>query len=82
MTALTEAIDAYRDAGTVWNHKIQWNFGLSKDLGHGGIIARYNLPLKEKDYLGRKEKEADPDLAMQLIWAVGAKKLAAARSLQ
>src|SRR5207253_2435051 len=41
LTALTETIDAYRDAGTVWSHKIRFDhLGLSKEFGHGELIAR------------------------------------------
>jgi hypothetical protein len=75
LTNLTEAMDAYKDASTVWNFKIRWDLALGKKLGHGEIIERYKLPLNEND-------EANTEIAMQLIWAVGAQKLAAARALQ
>jgi len=78
---LTEATDAYKDAATVWDHKIQFpSLGLMKDLGDGEIISRYKLPLAP-DPTDNK-LQANPNLAMQVIWAVGAKKLATARSLQ
>lgn len=76
LTNLDEAMRAYGDAGTVWNHKIKFrSLGLKKEYGHAETIARYNLPLNENG-------EADRDLAMQIMWQVAATKLAAARSLQ
>jgi hypothetical protein len=76
-TALTEAIDAYRDAGTVWNHKIRWDsIGLGQNTGDGAIITRYDLKATRTD--GR----VDEDYAMQKIWVVATAKLAQVRSLQ
>jgi hypothetical protein len=67
-------MDAYQDAASIWNHKIQFSrVGLKKEFGHGDLIARYNLPLDN-------EEKADCDIAMQLLWALGAKRLADARA--
>jgi hypothetical protein len=80
LTSLSECMLAYGDAATVWNHKIQYGFGLYKRFGHGGIIKRYKLPVKFNQ--AYKEEGANPDLSMQIIWAAGAKALANARSQQ
>src|SRR5262249_23254691 len=75
LTNISDCMDDYRDAGTVWNFKIQHpNLALMKELGHGKIIERYQLPVRTVETLGKKEEEADPDTAMQLIWVVGAAK--------
>jgi hypothetical protein len=75
LTNLEEAMDAYKDARTVWNHKIQFSsLGLKKEYGQGELIERYALPLNE-------QKVADPELAMQVMWAVGAERLTIARAL-
>jgi hypothetical protein len=80
LTNLSNCMDAYRDAGSVWNFKIQFpTLALMKELGHGEIIERYKLPLRT---VKRKNEEiASPDEAMQIMWRVGAEKLAKARSL-
>jgi hypothetical protein len=81
LTNLTETMDAYKDAGTIWNRKIRYpNLGLSKE-SYGELIDRYKVPVSTVDFLGKPREEADPDLAMQVIWGVGAEKLAKARSL-
>jgi hypothetical protein len=90
VTQLIAAMGAYGDAGTVWNFKIQYpNLKLSKDT-YGAMISRYNLPLPkvnpypliETPSYEYQSTEADPDLALQIIWHVGAEKLAIARSSQ
>jgi hypothetical protein len=79
LTNLSDAMDAYRDAGRVWNHKIRiTSFGLLKKYD-GDLISRYDLPLRVVG--GMEEEQADPATAMQIIWAVADKKLAKARSL-
>ncbi len=66
-TRISEAMDAYADAGTVWNDKI-----FHRERGvDSAIIARYEL-----------KSDEDPDVALQLIWAVADSKLRAARALQ
>jgi hypothetical protein len=72
LTNLREAMRAYKDAATVWDFKIEYKFGLKKAYGHGALIERYKLPLEVNE-------EVKPDVAMQLIWVVGAEKLAEAR---
>jgi hypothetical protein len=78
LTNLDVAMQAYSDASTVWNHKIQHGVPLSKGYGHGEIMTRYNLPIDDRGGVER----ADPDLAMQIMWKIAATKLAAARDLQ
>jgi hypothetical protein len=75
-TNLTEAIEAYADAGAVWGKKIEFpTLGLRGSFGDGAIISRYNLQVDDK-------QQAAYSKAMQIIWGVGATKLAKARSLQ
>jgi hypothetical protein len=75
LASLREAMGAYADGVTVWNHKIQFGgLGLKEEFGHGEIIARYKLPLNEK-------KRASEDVALQVIWAAARKATERARSL-
>jgi hypothetical protein len=46
LTALSEAMRAYKDAAGVWDFQIRCEhlLGLKREYGHGDIIDRYNLP--------------------------------------
>jgi hypothetical protein len=96
--AITDAMDAYKDADRIWKYKIQFN-EIPLSRGYSGreiaaIIDRYRLPLTKDpnvlepdptDPTNRKQKPAErihPNIAMQLIWAVAKEKLAKARALQ
>lgn len=74
LTNLSEAMDAYRDAGTVWNYMIKYPYlGLS-GFGDINILTRYKLQVTGK--------RSDCESAMQLIWRVAEAKLSTARTLQ
>jgi hypothetical protein len=76
MTGIMETMDAYKDAGNVWNRKIQYrHLNISRRYEQGDLIDRYNLPVNDK-------QEVDPDIALQLIWKEAAKRLTAVRGLQ
>lgn len=73
LSNITDSIVAYRDAATVWSHKIQYSsLGLKNDYGHDEIISRYELRLD-------KDGVANPDVSMQIIWKAGSGHLANAR---
>jgi hypothetical protein len=57
-------MQAYQDAATVWQYKIQHpNSRLRKGRGYDEIISRYLERKDEED-----EGEYDPDSVMQRIW--------------
>jgi hypothetical protein len=73
LITLKSAIDAYRDALTVWNHKY---LGVTK-VADPELFSRYKLET-DKSAPG---SGADTILALKIIWRVAATKLAKARSL-
>lgn len=75
LSHITDAIEAYRDAATIWSHKIEYSVLGVKEDRWGSIIHRYNVPLN-------KEREASHEQTMQIIWKAGSEHLANARELQ
>ena len=89
---LMDAMDAYADARTVWDYKIQFGqvmFDIPLPVGmnveyHKDLMQKYNLPIKtdeEASKRGQKNQVTDCDTAMQIIWKVARTKLDKARSL-
>ena len=82
-TDLTEAMTAYEDANTVWELKISFPTlrAFDEEFGHSEIITRYKLPLSGGPPT-TSSPYYDSNVALQIIWHVGAERLAKARRLQ
>lgn len=64
---LNATMDAYQDAGQVWNEKIQQH-DLYSGFGIGqGLIEKYSIPTTDAAYKPAG-LTASSDLAMQVIW--------------
>ena len=73
-TNLSDAIEAYQDAGMVWKYKIQYDALGLRGFWHPDILARYKFE--------ETGKKSDSESAMQLMWRVASTKLSAARAIK
>jgi hypothetical protein len=66
-TEMSEAMDSYADAATVWGRKIEGHnlYGDNSEPDKT-LIAKYSIPVEPAKYGG--PLSADPSKAMQIIW--------------
>jgi hypothetical protein len=78
LTNLTETMQAYKDARSMWGFKIETGAWVRDKEDREDLIARSGLRVIPSDGYGGERVGCDE--AMQVIWTVGAAKLAKARS--
>ncbi len=75
---LNEAMEAYVDAGRVWNNKIQGYMILADSEPGKTVIPKYSLRTTTES---RGRQEANADEAIQVIWRVAKEHLERAAAL-